>query len=77
MMIKLTRSSIFYVDGSSQMDEMWNDESISEKCNANCISIKLDASSDECNQFKQLCKFWIFTNASTPYDQISTSYLKF
>lgn len=42
-------------DNSTEMTELWNDETISSLCKENCVSIKLDANSDECNQFKQLC----------------------
>lgn len=41
-------------ENSTEMTELWNDEKISNLCTANCVSIKLEANSDECNQFKQL-----------------------
>ena len=54
------RKLIFLVytfdENSTEMTELWNDEKISNLCTANCVSIKLEANSDECNQFKQLCK---------------------
>lgn len=39
---------------SGEMDELWNDETISKLCIENCVSIKLEADSEPCNQFKQL-----------------------
>jgi len=39
---------------SNEMNELWNDVDVSKLCIENCISIKLEAESDPCNQFKQL-----------------------
>ncbi len=44
------------------MDDLWNDESIKSLCNENCVCLRLEADSEPCNQFKQLCKnnFFLF-----------------
>ncbi len=45
------------------MDDLWNDESIKSLCNENCVCLRLEADSEPCNQFKQLCKnnFFLFS----------------
>ena len=41
---------------SNEMNELWNNAKIADMCNQNCVSLRLDASTETCKQFKQICK---------------------
>lgn len=54
----MSKKLIFLVyvhdENSTEMDTLWTDETISQKCNQNSIAIKLADNTDACNQFKQI-----------------------
>ena len=41
---------------SNDMNELWNLDKVAELCNKNCVSLRLDANTEPCKQFKQICK---------------------
>ncbi len=41
---------------STETSEYWNDSEVAKRCSENCVSIRLEANSEECDQFKQICK---------------------
>ena len=47
----------FFKDSnSSEMSELWNKEAVSQLCKENCVSIRLEAGTQICDQFKAICK---------------------
>ncbi len=40
---------------SAETNAYWEDAAVADRCSASCVSIRLQADSDECNQFRQIC----------------------
>jgi len=77
-----TKKLIFLVftfdANSTEMDELWNDEHITTLCNKNCVSVRFEAESEPCTQFKQIypitcypTTYLIGNNGGTPIRIIS------
>ncbi len=46
----------FKLDSNSEdMTKLWNIKRIYTTCNENCVCLSLEADSEICNQFKQIC----------------------